>query len=171
MVEFEDGVGDFYQYQAYFLAAAAINEFKACSLADEIVRQVVRWGFGHFNIEKQGWRTFLDPIAKGARNVLGETIRQKAIAALVEILRDARANNDTRRQAAEILWTIAPGNQQAIAALVEILRDAGAGNDTRSLAAESLGEIAPGNQQAIAALVEILRDAGAGNSRWRAAES
>ncbi|MCT7957164.1 HEAT repeat domain-containing protein [Laspinema palackyanum] len=172
LVEFNDGVRDFYGFQAYFLAAAAINEFKACSLADEIVRQFVRGGFGYFNTEKQEWTTFLDPIKEGARNILGETIRQKAIAALEEILRDAGADNSTRRQAAESLGKIAPGNQQAIAALEEILRDAGADDSTRGRAAEILGTIAPGNPQAIAALVEILRDAGADDStRGQAAES
>ena len=57
LVEFEDGLTElehhngrgFYEYQAYFLAAAGINEFKTCSLATEIVRKVVKWGFGYFN--------------------------------------------------------------------------------------------------------------------------
>ncbi|MBP0009509.1 MAG: hypothetical protein J7526_13720, partial [Roseofilum sp. Belize Diploria] len=46
LVNFEDGCGEwnlekvdrgFYQYQAYFLAAVGIGEFKSCSLTDEIV--------------------------------------------------------------------------------------------------------------------------------------
>ena len=78
LVELNDGVKNFYGYQAYFLAAAGINEFKACSLASEIVRQVVKWAFGCFNIEKQEWRTFLNPIEEGARKAIPETIRQMA---------------------------------------------------------------------------------------------
>ena len=49
LVEFEDGCDNFYGYRAYFLAAAGIAEFKDCSLADEIVSQVIKWGFGYFN--------------------------------------------------------------------------------------------------------------------------
>ncbi|WP_084668964.1 HEAT repeat domain-containing protein [Spirulina major] len=150
-----------YEYQAYFLAAAAINEFKVCSLAAEIVRQVVKWGFGYFNIEKQEWRTFLDPLKEGARTVLGETIREKATTALVRILQQDAGFSITWYQAAKSLWGIALGNQKVIAALAEILRDTGVDRDIRRIAALSLGEIAPGNEQAIAALEEILRDAGA----------
>jgi hypothetical protein len=71
---------DFYGYRAYFLAAVLIDEFKDCSLADAIVAQIVKWGFGYFNIEKQEWQTFLDPIAEGAKAVLPESDRTRAIA-------------------------------------------------------------------------------------------
>ena len=64
LVKFKDGCNDFYRYRAYFLAAAGIAEFKDCSLADEIVSQIIKWGFGYFNEEKQKWRTFLDPIVR-----------------------------------------------------------------------------------------------------------
>ncbi len=120
LVGFKDGVEGFYGYQAFWLAAAAINEFKACSLADEIVRQVVRWGFGYFNTEKQEWRTCLDPIEQAARKAIPETIRPLAISALIDIL-DHCPSEDTRRQAAWSLGKIDPGNPEAIAALVKVM--------------------------------------------------
>ncbi|MEC4984901.1 MAG: NACHT domain-containing protein, partial [Oscillatoria sp. PMC 1076.18] len=117
LVEFEDGFTElehhngrgFYEHQAYFLAAAGINEFKACSLVTEIVRQVVKWGFNDFNIEKQEWQIFLDQIKEAARKAIPETIRPLAISALIDIL-DHCPNEYTRRQAAESLGEIDPGN-------------------------------------------------------------
>jgi predicted NACHT family NTPase len=53
LVEFKDGCREwffgyegFYEYRAYFLAAAGIAEFRECSLANKIVKQVVKWSFG-----------------------------------------------------------------------------------------------------------------------------
>ncbi len=169
LVGFKDGVQDFYGYQALWLAAAAINEFKACSLATEIVRQVVQWGFGDFNIEKQEWRTFLDPIAEAARKAIPETIRPLAISALIDIL-DYCPSEDTRRQAAESLGKIDPGNPEAVAALVNLI--ATTENEyTRYQAAESLGEIGQGNPEAIAALVKVIATTENEYTRRRAAES
>ncbi|MCW6035573.1 HEAT repeat domain-containing protein [Spirulina subsalsa FACHB-351] len=170
LVEFKDGVKDFYKYQAYFLAAATINEFKNFSLAAEIVRQVVRWGFGDFNIDKQKWQTFLDPIEEGAKTVLGETIRETAITALVEILRDAGADDYTRSQAAESLGEIDPGNPDAIADLLQVIRTP-ENEHTLCQAAYTLGEIDPGNAHAIAGLLQVIRTTEDELTRWDAAES
>ncbi|WP_410245950.1 NACHT domain-containing protein [Arthrospira sp. PCC 8006] len=164
LVEFEDACGEwnfdkvdrgFYEYQANFIAAAAINEFKACSLADEIVRQVVRWGFGYFNTEKQEWRTFLDPIKEAAREVIPQTIRPLAIAVLIEIIRMTK-NEDTRRKAVESLEQIDPGNPKAIAGLLEVIRTTDS-KYTQYQVIESLDKIDPGNPEAIAVLLEIIR--------------
>jgi predicted NACHT family NTPase len=61
LIDFEDGCSSvnflfnirkkikkrrFYQYRAYFLAAAGINEFKECSRTKEIVKQLVEGAFG-----------------------------------------------------------------------------------------------------------------------------
>ncbi|MEG4231829.1 NACHT domain-containing protein, partial [Microcoleus sp. Pol11C3] len=120
LVELRDGCEDFYRYQAYFLAATAINEFKACSLAAVIVKQVVKWGFGYFNIEKQEWVTYLDPISEEARKAISETIRQFAITELIEIIENCQYEH-TSWGAAKSLGKIDPGNPQAIAALIRIL--------------------------------------------------
>jgi hypothetical protein len=61
-------------------------EFKDCSLADEIVSQIVRGGFGYFDEEKQEWWIFLDSIAEGSREILKETDRERAMATLVELI-------------------------------------------------------------------------------------
>jgi len=155
LVKFKVGWDKFYGYRAYFLAAAGIAEFKDCRLADEIVSQIVIWGFGYFNKQKQEWRTFLDPIVDRAREVLKETDREKAGSALVELIRNS-GDEYTRRLATKSLGEIGQYNSETISALVELI---GTSQDehTRCVAAESLGKIEKNNPVAIATLVELLR--------------
>ncbi|MEG3971516.1 HEAT repeat domain-containing protein [Microcoleus sp. T2B6] len=155
LVKFKVGWDKFYGYRAYFLAAAGIAEFKDSSLADEIVSQIVIWGFGYFNKQKQDWRTFLDPIVDRAREVLKETDREKAGSALVELIRNS-GDEYTRRRATKSLGEIGKNCPDALAALVELI---GTSQDehTRCVAAESLGKIEKNNPVAIATLVELLR--------------
>ena len=120
LVEFDDGCGEFYKYRAYFLAAAGIAEFTACSRADEIVSQIIKWGFAYFNEEKQKGRTFLEPIAEGSREILKETDRERAISTLVELINTSE-NGYTWWHAAKSLGIIGPKNPVAIADLVEFI--------------------------------------------------
>ncbi|WP_445244306.1 HEAT repeat domain-containing protein [Microcoleus sp. OTE_8_concoct_300] len=152
--ELQNRVRNFYGYQAYFLAAAGINEFKSCFLASEFVSQVVKWGFGKFNTEKQEWETFLDPIKKGARKAIPETIRPLAISAMINLL-DHCPDEYIWQDAAESLGKIDPGNPEAIAALVNLI-DNTEDKYIWLAAAESLGKIDPGNPEASAALVNLI---------------
>jgi predicted NACHT family NTPase len=120
LVEFDDGCGEFYKYRAYFLAAAGIVEFTACSRADEIVSQIIKWGFAYFNEEKQKGRTFLEPIAEGSREILKETARERAISTLVELINTSE-NGYTWWHAAKSLGIIGQKNPVAIADLVEFI--------------------------------------------------
>jgi HEAT repeat protein len=171
LVEFKGGAGvtSFYFYQAYFLAAAGINEFKVCSLAAEIVWQLVQWGFGEFDIEKQEWQTFFDPIKEGARKAIPETIRWLTITELIAIIENC-PDEDTLRQAVKSLETIGVGNPEVLAGLIEVIRTT-ENEDIRGRAAESLGKIGVGNSEAIAGVLEVLRTTKNGNTRARAAES
>jgi HEAT repeat protein len=75
---------------------------------------------------------------------LQETDRQKAIAALVELIKTSQ-DKSTCRCAAESLGKIDPGNPKAIAALVKLIKTSQY-EDIRRRAADSLGEIGVGNQ-------------------------
>ena len=156
LVKFKVGWDKFYGYRAYFLAAAGIAEFKDCSLADEIVSQIVIWGFGYFNKQKQDWRTFLDPIVDRAREVLKETDCKRVISALVELIRNS-GDEYTRRRATKSLGEIGKYHPETISALVELI---GTSQDehTRCVAAECLGNIEKNNPVAIATLVELVRN-------------
>jgi HEAT repeat protein len=169
LVEFEDGCRGFYGFRAFFLAAVGIAEFRNCFRADEIVAQIVQWGFGYFNTEKQERQTFPDPLAEGARATLSQTDRSRAINQLVDLLETTK-DKDTRRSAAYSLGKIDPGNPQAIEALVRILETT-KDKDTRRSAPDSLGKIDLGNPQAIEALVRILATTEDEATRWSAPDS
>ena len=164
LINFQDGCvkyqgKGFYGYRAYFLAAGGIAEFKHCSQADQIVKQIINWKFDNSvsNIHDQ------------ADVALQETDRQKAIAALVELINTSQ-DESTRRWAAESLGEIDVGNAEAIAALVELIKTS-KDEDTRSLAAQSLGKIGVGNAEAIAALVELINTSEYEYTRSFAADS
>ncbi len=169
VVEFKSGVSDFYYYQAYFLAAAGINEFKACSLATDIVREVVKCGFGEFDTQKQEWQTFLNPIEKGARKAIPETIRKLAILELSAVIENC-PEEDIRGQAAWSLGVIDAGNIEAIAGLLEVIHTT-EDEDTRRQAAWCLGEIGQRNPEEIAALVKVIGITENKHNRRQAIES
>jgi predicted NACHT family NTPase len=76
LIEFDDGCGKFsvidrvrkgfYEFPAYFLAAAGIDEWKNSVNADAIVAQIVKWRFGEFKVEQKKWVRFLYAIIEGA---------------------------------------------------------------------------------------------------------
>ncbi|MBD2494698.1 HEAT repeat domain-containing protein [Nostoc sp. FACHB-280] len=151
LVNFKDGCGKwnsknvdkgFYEYRAYFLAAVGIAEFREYSRADEIVAQILKWGFG-YSTEKQNWVEFLRPISNEARAALLQTERIKAIKALEKQLQLKNLPNKSRRNyaAAESLWQIDPKNEQAINALAPFL-----------LSKEAFGI---GNEQVISDLMQL----------------
>ncbi len=169
LVNFEDGCGKliillkdkgFYQYQAYFLAAAGIAEFRDYSRANEIVEQIVKWAIGYLKIiffNKKVYLRFNYPIAEEANLALQQTDRTKAIAALVQLLQSNNLDDYTRRQVAESLGKIGIGNEKVIAALVQLLQSNNLDDNTRWQVASSLGKIGTGNEKAIAALVQLLQ--------------
>ncbi len=181
LVEFDDQCGDwsnihqvrhgYYEFRAYFLAAAGITEFKYFQ-AKEIVEQILRWGFGKFDIAKQQWVTFLYPIANGIKAALLQTERATAIDALVKLITDSNVDDSTKYYAASSLGQIGSGNQTAIDALVKLIADSNVDNNTKHQAASSLGQIGSGNQTAIDALVKLIADSNVdNNTKYYAASS
>ncbi|HEY9605356.1 MAG TPA: HEAT repeat domain-containing protein, partial [Allocoleopsis sp.] len=172
LVEFEDGCKGFYRYRAFFLAAAGIAEFKHCSLADEIVEQVVKYSFGYCNSEKQQWAKFPDTIEQEARATLSQTDLDRAVNKLVNLanLLETAENEDNRRSAARSLGKIGSGNERAIAALVQLLESTES-EPIRLSAARSLGKIALTKEQASAELIRILKTTDDESARLFAAHS
>ncbi|BCL35910.1 HEAT repeat domain-containing protein [Nostoc sp. MS1] len=154
----DDFYKGFYEYYAYFLAAAGIKEFRDNSTrADEIIAQIIKWCFGHFYIKKQEWIQFPYPIEEEAKLALQQTDRKKAITALVQLLQSNDVPVHVRWQVEKSLVKIGTGNEMAIAALVQLLLSDNADKDNHSNAAYSLGEIGTGNEIAITALVKFLQ--------------
>ncbi|MEH2202428.1 HEAT repeat domain-containing protein [Nostoc sp.] len=165
LVEFDDGCGEykaiymvtkgFYEFRAYFLAAAAVDEWKNSVNADAIVAEIVKWGFGEFKVEYNYWVKFLCPIEEEVQTALPQTNRIKTINALVELSGNLQLRDFTRYRVAKSLGKIGSGNQKAIDALVEFSSNPELDDDTRYRVAKSLGKIGSGNQKAIDALVEF----------------
>ncbi|NER38130.1 MAG: NACHT domain-containing protein [Oscillatoria sp. SIO1A7] len=179
LLNFDDRCGDwhydkvdrgFYEYRAYFLAAAGISEFKNCLLADRIVEQIVKWSFGYFNEEKQEWLSYAYRTANAARETLKQTDRDRAIRELSQLLKSPQYPEYTRGLVAETLGQIGQGNKEAIAALLELIEPT-EDEYIRRQAAWSLGQIDPGNKEEIAALVEVIETTEDENIRSLAAES
>ncbi|OCQ99775.1 hypothetical protein BCD67_15345 [Oscillatoriales cyanobacterium USR001] len=168
LVEFDEGCKDFYGCRAYFLAAVLIAEFKDCSLADAILAEIIEWGFGYFNVEKQELQTFIDPIVDGAIEVLKETDRERVIAALVELICNSQYE-DMRRQAIYRLGEIGENHPAAITVLAELVCTS-QNELNRWLAADSLGRIDKNNSEAIAALVELIHNSQDESTRLQAVE-
>nr|WP_322681782.1 HEAT repeat domain-containing protein [Nostoc sp. DedQUE03]MDZ7977279.1 HEAT repeat domain-containing protein [Nostoc sp. DedQUE03] len=139
--------GSFYDYQALFLAAAGIAEFKDYFRADEIVKLIINWEIYYC----------ISVIKEEVRSLLQQTDRTKAIAALVQLLQSTNLHDSFRQKAANILGEIDPGNEIAIAALVQVLQSTTVDYDTYPRAAYNLGKIGIGNEIAIAALVQLLQ--------------
>ncbi|WP_373535817.1 HEAT repeat domain-containing protein [Microcoleus sp.] len=158
LVKFEDGCYNFYKVRAYFLAAAGIAEFKNCSLADEIVSQIIQWEFGYFDEEKQDSWTIINPIVERAREILKETDRERAISALVEIINTSQ-DERTRIEAANILGEIEKDNPVALSTSIELIGNCQA-QYTGVMAAYSLVKIGKNNPEAIEALVQLIRNCG-----------
>ncbi|MGA9378648.1 MAG: hypothetical protein WBV73_07740, partial [Phormidium sp.] len=148
-----------YEYRAYFLAAAAITEFQNYSQIDKVIEQIVKWGFGYFDSEKQEWVEFSYAISNAARETLQQTQRLKAINTLEQLLKLPHISDDTRWLVAESLGNIDPGNQKAVNALVQLLSSPKLDGEPREKVkevAKSLGKIGQGNQEAIDALVQLF---------------
>ena len=170
LIKFEDGLTElehhngrgFYEYQSYFLAAAAINEFKTCSLVDEIVRQVVQWGLSEFDIQKPKWMTFRAAVEEGARKAIHETIRRLTITELSAII-DNCPDEDTRMQAMLILKKIDPKNAKVCP--WNTIRISNGDKDTSRQASESPDKINTVNSQEIADLLEVIETSPSGYTR------
>ncbi|OCR02475.1 hypothetical protein BCD67_00880 [Oscillatoriales cyanobacterium USR001] len=134
LVNFEDGSGEwnfekvnrgFYEYRAYFLAAAGISEFKSHPLANKIVNQLVKFRFGYFSQEKQEWQNYIDVISRYViiNKILTQTDKASTIQEICSILENPQYPESFYRSAIFVLGEIGQSNSQAIAALNIILKN------------------------------------------------
>lgn len=156
LVEFKDGCGGFYEYRAYFLAAAGAAEFEHCSQGSDIVEQLIKWSFGYLDEQQERWE-FHAFIAEGARVALRETNRNKAINALLPLL-DRSEHQEIRHAVIESLGEIGASNPDTINALNSILDSSSENTYCIAIAACSLGKITTGElkRKAIDRLIKIL---------------
>jgi energy-coupling factor transporter ATP-binding protein EcfA2 len=172
LVEFQDGCREsilenkgFYEYRAYFLAAIGIAEFKECSCADTILSQLIRWGYGYFNLEMQMWVGESCPSSELARAAFQESDRSRTIPALINVMLNSTtdATNTLLANMVESLGQIGTGNQQAIEALLNVISTTSnlypliEGHYLIDKAFNSLGLIGQNNQELIDELNKIMQ--------------
>ena len=143
----------FYEFRAYYLAAAGIAEFGDFPRADKIVEQIINWGFGYYIHKEFAW-TFFDPIAEIARAALEDTERIKAVTALVELIENCQ-NKSILSKAAESLGKIGANNASAIDDLVKLIQNPH-NEYTQSLTIGILGRICKKHPGAVQALTELI---------------
>ena len=170
LIEFEDGCGGFYRYQAYFLAAEGIAEFADCSLSKQTLEQLIKWRFGYFNSTLRRWWRYPSPIVEGARVALLKTDRNCAIIALEEFMTSSQSDFDTWNAAYTLGKTFDPGNKLAISTLERIIASF-LHESLRLQAADSLGKVEAGNKVAVTALIEIINSTKKESIRRKAAFS
>jgi HEAT repeat protein len=165
LVNFSDGVNRFYWYQAYFKAGIAIAEFKNCYLADKILDQIIKWGFGYFDIKEQRRITLISPIPEDAKKVLPLTNTEKVIPALISLL---DFTNSLSNKICKILKKIE--NKQVITALSDLL-NCTKDEYTSFRIAILLGEIDVGNEKAIETLSFLIDKTEDIDMCWRIASN
>ena len=135
LANFEDGCGEwdwekigkgFYEYRAYFLAASGINEFKPHPLANKIVTQLVKLGFGYFSQEKQEWQNHIDVISGYVmiKKFLTQTDKSSTIQEICSILENPQYPESCYPRVISVLGKMGLSNSQVIAALNRVLKNA-----------------------------------------------
>ncbi|MEZ2320583.1 MAG: NACHT domain-containing protein [Microcoleus sp.] len=185
LVEFQDGCQEyileskgFYEYRSYFLAALGIAEFKECSCADAILSELIRWGYGYFNLQMQMWVGKRRSISEAARAAFQESDRSRTIPALINVMLNGTtdATNTLLANMVESLGQIGTGNQQAIEALLNVISTTAnlypmiEGQNLIDEAFNSLELIGQNHQQLIDKLNKMMRNSHHEYTRIKAAE-
>ncbi|QLE59390.1 NACHT domain-containing protein [Nostoc sp. TCL26-01] len=170
LVQFRDGCGGFYEYQAYFLAAQGIAEFTDCQQAHTIVQQLIKWRFGYFHVQQKKWWRYPSPIIEGARIALLKTDRHQAIAALEQFITSNQNEFESWNAAYSLGRVFDPGNKIAIATLENLVKIA-RHETIRWQVAYSLCRVDTKNLIAITALREIIETTKNESTKRKAAYS
>ncbi len=159
LVTFEDGCGqaNFYGFKAYLTAVRGLSEFPDCSLAQDIIEQLFKWGFPtrEQKLSFEGDSTSLQALA--AREALNHLYTPLAVTSLINLIKNYRGESQ-QEQGLYYLEKLGKGNAIAIAALTQYLETTEK-QTLRWQLAETLGMIDPGNQIAIGVFVELLETA------------
>jgi HEAT repeats/NACHT domain len=151
----QEEANKFYYYRAYCLAALCVGEFQSSRQSKSIVKQVVIWGFGYFDIEKQEWVEVSGKIVSLIQDILPLTHQEYISEALLPILFQNDSSDRVRSHAAVVLGQTARGDKETIKTLLAFLEKT---NDyaLRITTAEALGHVDLGNNIAINILIELL---------------
>ncbi|MGD1872840.1 MAG: NACHT domain-containing protein [Mastigocoleus sp.] len=169
LINFQDGCGDFYTYQAYFLAAQGTAESDSSSNR-EIIEQLIKWRFGYFHPVNHVWWKYPPVISESARVALLKSDRKTAIIALENFVTSNPTHFETWTAAYSLGYAFDPGNSIAVTTLEKMVL--GVRNEYLLWqAADCLSKVQPGNAIAKNALIQILQTTKKDSSRRKAAYS
>ncbi len=156
LVNFEDGCGCFYNYQAFLMAAKGIAEFENYDSALEIIKQIVHWSFGYLNVELNQWLTDVYPqIRDAAKQILREINHSLVIPQLINLLNTP--NEYICSEVADSLGKVVPGHPKAVESLINLIKTCSIPG-VRMKAVIVLANIGKDNQETITHLVELIHN-------------
>ena len=154
LVNFEDGCGCFYNYQAFLMAAKGIAEFENYDSALEIIKQIVHWSFGYLSVELNQWLTDVYPqIRDAAKQILREINHSLVIPQLINLLNSP--NEYICIEVADSLGKVVPGHPKAVESLINLIKTCSIPG-VRMKAVIVLANIGKDNQETITHLVELI---------------
>ncbi|MEL7358243.1 MAG: NACHT domain-containing protein [Cyanobacteria bacterium J06560_6] len=169
LLDFKDGCGGFYSTQLFFLAGLGILEVPNFPQSMEVIQDIVDYGFGSFDSEKNRWRAYLEPLEKQARITLLSTADYIVIEALSGLL----GTNLPERvcyEAASLLCKIDFQNEKAKKILIELLESV-ENDGARLQISNSLIQISSNTAKAEQVLIEIAKTGKYEGTRRNAAQA
>ena len=167
LVNFNDSCNNSYEFQALFLAAAGISEFKNDDKqADEIVKLIIKFSFGTFNSKNNKYSTFIDSITIGARAALIETDRKRALKALqytIPKIRDCFVRSEASSFLKEKLSpqsanTVNKTSLKNLTSISGAIKVSTSEEYKRLQAIEKLKKIDPSNPQVVKFLIDLVQN-------------
>jgi hypothetical protein len=170
LINFEDGCCDssivngksFYGYRAYFLAASCLSEFKNCSKDELITKQIIEWGFGYLNTEKEICIP-LPSINESAINILPYTNLSLVTKHLCEILNNPKDEKSRLYLVAKNLVKTSIDSESkdiAVNTIIDLIKDPN-DKETRNTILLHLNEFVVDSKSkalAIKVLSQIIKD-------------
>ena len=156
LVDFEDGVGGFYWFQANFLIAEMISEFNDQNNTNCVLDRLIEWSFGKDTKDPEQ-EECLEPVIRAAINALKLTHSNTTIDFLINrfpISQLHQIDQDKGCAIAEIIGQIGISDSRGVEILITLLTSKYW--LTQSKASQILIELGRGNQEVINGLKESL---------------
>jgi hypothetical protein len=156
LITFKDGCGseNFYGFKAYFLAAAAIGEFRESDYTNQVIRQLIIWGFNQLDDEQNTENDLCYKIRKSSQSALKLINSETTITILKKYVIQDKEHS---MEVIDYLTEVGIGNESIIELFAYLLYSSKEFTDDKIFNNHiilSLGEIGIGSQKAITRLLE-----------------
>lgn len=121
MLDFKDGSGKFYSFQAFFLASLGVFEIPNYPESEKVIRQLMNWAFGEFDPDSGKKSYYFQPFVNQARVTLLSISSQLILKRLIKDL-SFREDEYDIYEVADFVLKIDYKNQASIDKLNALLR-------------------------------------------------